>query len=102
MSRPGPKVLIDMGYPVDWFGSEVLADHRAADHAAGSRGLRGATPPRIWLGAKMVVYSSAVRPDNPEILEARRRKLPVIPRAANSWPSLMRQKFGIAVRRQPR
>ena len=28
----------------------------------------------------MVVYSSAVRPENPEIVEARRRKLPVIPR----------------------
>jgi UDP-N-acetylmuramate--alanine ligase len=44
----------------------------------------------------MVVYSSAVRPENPEIVEARRRKLPVIPRG-ELLAELMRQKFGIAV-----
>ena len=44
----------------------------------------------------MVVYSSAVRPDNPEIVEARRRKLPVIPRG-ELLAELMRQKFGIAI-----
>src|SRR5207248_9915984 len=32
-------------------------------------------------GAHVVVTSSAVHPDNPEIEEAQRRKIPVIPRA---------------------
>src|SRR6185436_11279064 len=31
--------------------------------------------------ADVVVISSAVRPDNPEIVEAARRQIPVIPRA---------------------
>lgn len=32
-------------------------------------------------GAEVVVYSSAVSPDNPEVLEAKERGIPVIPRA---------------------
>src|SRR5215472_8732558 len=31
--------------------------------------------------ADVVVYSSAVRPDNPEVATARERRIPVIPRA---------------------
>ena len=47
-------------------------------------------------GAQVVVVSSAVRPDNPEIIEARRLKIPVIPRA-EMLAELMRLKYGIAV-----
>jgi UDP-N-acetylmuramate--alanine ligase len=43
-----------------------------------------------------VVVSSAVRPDNPEVVEARRQGIPVIPRG-ELLAELMRQKFGIAV-----
>jgi len=46
--------------------------------------------------AQVVVYSSAVRQDNPEIREARARKIPVIPRA-EMLGELMRLKFAIAV-----
>jgi len=46
--------------------------------------------------AKAVVVSSAVQSDNPEVVEARRRSLPVIPRG-ELLAELMRQKFGIAV-----
>jgi UDP-N-acetylmuramate--alanine ligase len=42
------------------------------------------------------VVSSAVRPDNPEVVEARRQGIPVIPRG-ELLAELMRQKFGIAV-----
>jgi UDP-N-acetylmuramate--alanine ligase len=42
------------------------------------------------------VVSSAVRPDNPEVVEARRLGLPVIPRG-ELLAELMRLKFGIAV-----
>jgi UDP-N-acetylmuramate--alanine ligase len=44
----------------------------------------------------VVVVSSAVRPDNPEILEAQRRQVPVIPRA-EMLAELMRMKFNVAV-----
>jgi UDP-N-acetylmuramate--alanine ligase len=46
--------------------------------------------------ADVVVYSSAVRPDNPEVAEAARRGIPVIPRA-EMLAELMRLRFGIAV-----
>jgi UDP-N-acetylmuramate--alanine ligase len=46
--------------------------------------------------ADVVVYSSAVRVDNPELREAERRKIPVIPRA-EMLAELMRLKDGIAV-----
>jgi len=47
-------------------------------------------------GANAVVVSSAVRPDNPEVVEARRLGLPVIPRG-ELLAELMRLKFGIAI-----
>jgi UDP-N-acetylmuramate--alanine ligase len=47
-------------------------------------------------GAHVVVTSSAVKPDNPEVIEAHDRKIPVIPRA-EMLAELMRLKYGIAV-----
>src|SRR5881398_1030776 len=47
-------------------------------------------------GAHVVVTSSAVKPDNPEVLEAHNMKTPVIPRA-EMLAELMRLKYGIAV-----
>jgi UDP-N-acetylmuramate--alanine ligase len=46
--------------------------------------------------ADVVVYSSAVRPTNPEIAAARERGIPVIPRA-EMLAELMRLRFSIAV-----
>ena len=46
--------------------------------------------------AQVVVFSSAVRPSNPEIVEALRRGIPVIPRA-EMLAELMRLRFSIAV-----
>ncbi len=46
--------------------------------------------------ADVVVVSSAVRGDNAEIVEARRRHIPVIPRA-EMLAELMRLRFGIAI-----
>ncbi len=46
--------------------------------------------------AEVVVYSSAVRAENPEFREARRLKIPLIPRA-EALAEIMRLKRGIAV-----
>ena len=59
---------------------------------------------RIWegheaahvQGAEAVVTSSAVRANNPEVVEAHRLQIPVIPRG-EMLAELMRLKFGIAV-----
>ncbi|MCX7674534.1 MAG: UDP-N-acetylmuramate--L-alanine ligase [Bdellovibrionaceae bacterium] len=49
------------------------------------------------LGAcDVVVYSSAIQPDNPEILEAKRRRIPLI-RRAEALAELMRMRRGIAI-----
>jgi UDP-N-acetylmuramate--alanine ligase len=47
-------------------------------------------------GANVVVVSAAIRRDNPELVEAARLKIPVIPRA-EMLAELMRLKYGIAV-----
>jgi UDP-N-acetylmuramate--alanine ligase len=47
-------------------------------------------------GATVVVTSSAVSPNNPEVLEAHARKIQVIPRA-EMLAELMRLKYGIAI-----
>jgi len=47
-------------------------------------------------GAHVVVVSSAVKSDNPEVMEAHKKKIPVIPRA-EMLAELMRLKYGIAV-----
>src|SRR3954467_10427267 len=46
--------------------------------------------------ADVVVTSSAIRLDNPEVSEARRRAIPVIPRA-EMLAELMRLRYGIAI-----
>ncbi|HME13578.1 MAG TPA: UDP-N-acetylmuramate--L-alanine ligase [Candidatus Acidoferrum sp.] len=46
--------------------------------------------------AHVVVTSSAVKSDNPEVVEAHKHKIPVIPRA-EMLAELMRLKYGIAV-----
>ncbi len=47
-------------------------------------------------GADVVVFSSAIKPENPEIEEAHRRGVPVIPRA-EMLAELMRVKYGVAI-----
>ena len=44
----------------------------------------------------VVVFSSAIRPDNPELMVARTRRITIIPRA-ELLGELMRLRFGIAV-----
>ena len=47
-------------------------------------------------GAHVVVTSSAIKSENPEVVEAHKRKIPVIPRA-EMLAELMRLKYGIAI-----
>jgi UDP-N-acetylmuramate--alanine ligase len=88
------EILLTMGYAVSGsdlrrspvterlvgMGARVFEGHVAANAA----------------GADVVVTSSAVGRENPEVLEARARKIPVIQRA-EMLAELMRLKYGIAV-----
>jgi len=88
------EVLHNLGYAV----SGTDAKESATTLRLRDLGLRvtiGHSAPAI-AGAQVVVISSAVKQDNPEVIEARRRSVPVIPRA-EMLAELMRLKDGIAV-----
>jgi len=88
------EILLTMGYAVsgsdlrssptterlERLGATIYTGHAAGNAAA----------------SDVVVTSSAVAKDNPEVLEARARKIPVIQRA-EMLAELMRLKYGIAI-----
>ena len=88
------EVLLNLGYTVS--GSDLrptgVTRHLGELGARVSEGHAGESVD----GAHVVVTSTAVRDDNPEVREARRRGVPVIPRA-EMLAELMRMKSGIAV-----
>src|SRR5258705_310619 len=88
------EVLINLGYEVTGSDLEEGATVQRL-RTLGGRVTRGHKAENVG-DADVVVLSSAVRPDNPEALEARRRQIPVIPRA-EMLAELRRIKYGIAV-----
>ncbi len=88
------EVLLNLGYEVS--GSDLKAtDITDRLGKLGGRISAGHRAEQIE-GADVVVTSSAVRRDNPEVLAARAKGVPVIPRA-EMLAELMRLKTGIAV-----
>jgi len=88
------EVLVNQGYQVS--GSD-LAENAATRRLAalGARVVIRHQPANIE-GADVVVVSTAVRADNPEVLAAREQRIPVVPRAL-MLAELMRLKQGIAI-----
>ncbi|HEU4812706.1 MAG TPA: UDP-N-acetylmuramate--L-alanine ligase [Xanthomonadaceae bacterium] len=88
------EVLCTLGYQVS--GSDT-ADNVATRRLAtlGATVHRGHAAANV-LGADCVVVSSAIKWDNPELLEARAQRIPVVPRA-EMLAELMRFRRGIAV-----
>jgi len=88
------EVLLNLGYSVS--GSDLTsgAGVKRLQHL-GARVFEGHFPENVGQ-AQVVVKSTAIREDNPEVLEARARNIPVIPRA-EMLAELMRLKTGIAV-----
>ena len=88
------EVLLNLGYTVS--GSD-LKRSATTDRLAklGAKVEEGHAALHVQ-GAHVVVTSTAVRSDNPEVLEARRLGVPVIPRA-EMLAELMRLKYGVAV-----
>jgi UDP-N-acetylmuramate--alanine ligase len=88
------EVLLNLGYAVS--GSDLKESETTRRLAAlGGRIARGHAAENLS-EVDVVVTSSAVRRDNPEVVEARRRKIPVIPRA-EMLAELMRLKHGVAI-----
>ncbi|MEX3605286.1 MAG: UDP-N-acetylmuramate--L-alanine ligase [Burkholderia sp.] len=88
------EVLVNLGYQVS--GSD-LSRNAVTDRleALGARVAIGHDAVNIE-GANAVVVSTAVCSDNPEVLAARRLRVPIVPRAV-MLAELMRLKQGIAI-----
>jgi UDP-N-acetylmuramate--alanine ligase len=88
------EVLLTLGYAVS--GSDLGPSAATARLiAAGARVHYGHAAANID-GADVVVVSSAISPDNPELLAARQQRLVVVPRA-EMLGELMRFRRGIAI-----
>lgn len=88
------ELLQGQGYTVT--GSDLAEGAAVARLRELGVPVRRGHAPQAVVGADVVVVSSAVAADNPEIAEARRRGVPVIPRA-EMLAEVMRLKHGIAV-----
>jgi len=88
------EVLLNLGYKIS--GSDLKTSAVTERLASlGAQTFEGHAAANIT-GADVVVTSSAISMDNPEVAEARRLHIPVIPRA-EMLAELMRLKYGIAI-----
>jgi UDP-N-acetylmuramate--alanine ligase len=89
------EILIDEGFLVT--GSDrASSENTERLQALGAKICIGHSAQNVGPDVDAIVYSSAVSPDNPEIIEAQRRKLPVI-RRAEMLAEVMRLKYGIGI-----
>lgn len=89
------EVLVNLGYTVS--GSDLQeSDATRRLRSLGARVFVGHGEENLAGDPSVVVISTAVKYANPEVLEARRRHIPVIPRA-EMLAELMRMKYGVAV-----
>lgn len=88
------EVLINLGYKVS--GSDLKQTEVTQRLASlGGKIFIGHKPEQVG-NAHVVVTSSAVLPDNPEVVQAKRLKIPVIPRA-EMLAELMRLKYAVTI-----
>src|SRR5438128_1122408 len=88
------EILVNLGYTIT--GSDLKLSPTTERLAGlGARIFEGHSAENVS-GARALVVSSAVDPQNPEVVEARRLGIPVIPRG-ELLAELMRLKYGIAI-----
>jgi UDP-N-acetylmuramate--alanine ligase len=89
------EVLLNLGYVVS--GSDLYeSDATRRLRSLGAQVFVGHEEENLSAHPSVVVISTAVKYSNPEVLEARRRQIPVVPRA-EMLAELMRMKYGVAV-----
>ncbi len=89
------RVLLDLKYRVT--GSDLRRTEITRSLEAGGGTIYQGHAPENVLGADVVVVSSAVREDNPEVQAAKAARIPVIPRAEMLSELMRLKRFGIAV-----
>ena len=88
------EIMLRVGYTVQGSDARASANTERLEKL-GARIFIGQDP-RNLEGASAVVYSTAIRPENPELVEARARRLPLV-RRAEMLAELMRLQFSVAV-----
>src|SRR5574337_379206 len=89
------EILLDQGFRVS--GSDrALSDVTERLRTLGATVFEGHKPENVASDVDTLVYSSAVVQDNPEVLEAQRRKIPIV-RRAEMLAEVMRLKYGIGI-----
>ncbi|MFZ5471945.1 MAG: UDP-N-acetylmuramate--L-alanine ligase [Myxococcota bacterium] len=88
------EVLLNLGYRVS--GSDLKESDLTRRLAKLGAAIGYGHKAENLVSADVVVISSAVRRDNPEVVAARARKIPVVPRA-EMLAELMRLKYAVAV-----
>lgn len=89
------EILIDQGFTIT--GSDKAAsDNTERLQSLGVKLFVGHDAKNLDPDVDVLVYSSAVGPDNPELIEAQKRKIPVI-RRAEMLAEVMRLKYGIGI-----
>jgi UDP-N-acetylmuramate--alanine ligase len=89
------EILLSSGFKVS--GSDLkLSDVCIRLKGLGAEIAIGHRSENVPSAASLVVYSSAVTQSNPEMREARRRKIPIV-RRAEVLAELMRMKYGVGV-----
>ncbi len=88
------EVLHNLGYRVQ--GSDLAESANTRRLAALGIAVRIGHAAENLASAEVIVISSAVKPDNPEVAAARERRLPVV-RRAEMLAELMRLKWSIAI-----
>jgi UDP-N-acetylmuramate--alanine ligase len=89
------EVLVNMGCKVTGTDAAVNAQVERLQ-ALGVEVKKGHSAKNLPLKCDALVYSSAVKPSNPEVVEAKKRKVPIIQRA-EMLAELMGLKRGIAI-----
>jgi UDP-N-acetylmuramate--alanine ligase len=88
------EVLLNLGFEIS--GSDLGSNATTQRLANAGAQVHQGHAAEFISSADVVVISSAVKDDNPEVIEARSRKIPVVPRA-QMLAELMRLKQGIAI-----
>ncbi|HEV2533177.1 UDP-N-acetylmuramate--L-alanine ligase [Phenylobacterium sp.] len=88
------EIMLRIGYTVQGSDAKAGANTERLEKL-GARIFIGHDPAHID-GASAVVYSTAVKADNPEMVAARERRLPLV-RRAEMLAELMRLQFSVAV-----
>ena len=89
------EIMLKIGYQVQGSDAKASANTERLEKL-GARIYIGHDASHITEGVSAVVYSTAVKADNPEMVEARERRIPVV-RRAEMLAELMRLQFSIGV-----